>query len=1296
MSSNDIELSDEFFKETLKKAKHQAGPRYTPGLKPDAPNITINELVNAIEGLGRTKEFWNEISKLQKKLSDKWGKNSLNRTDAIDKKITRRDLETLNKRLNKILSSLSTTYDQKEKLSRELDFITINKISRTTLKQLEKIITKLSERKSTEENDEKKRQLDFTLHDARELRNEIYAISSFSASHPAQLSNNPKAFLLGEAGTGKTHFLCDIADQRIQSGLPTLILLGQQLPKITDPWQQVIDSLKLKCTKTEFFEELDKMGTDQKNRVLILVDAINEGDKKGWKKNLNNFLNEINKYPGIGVILSCRTPFDKVILPRRPKPKAVTIYHQGFSDMELDAQSAFFTYYKIPTPEVPLLIKEFSNPLFLKLFCEALERAIVKEKHRAIKEISSGQMGMTYIFEFFIDKKGEQIEKALKLDNGFCWEVIKNELAPEMATKQQNWISEAETKQIISQVLQGKKGTNFLSTMVSENMLIKDVVWNQETQQYIPAIRFPYQKFSDHIIARHLLAKYLETSSAKKIKASFQKGTPLGAYFKDQFTISYNAGVIEALIIELPTRIRNKGELFDFLPTKKIPSELARLLISGLYWRHPKSINKSTDKWVSAILQHDYLRDEILDTLVALATKPQHPFNATRLDWFLTDMAMVERDLFWTEFLRRQDESSAVYRLLKWLKHTQIQNITQEFAQMYLILLMWMLTSNNRKLRDESTKTLYQLGMNYPANLFELTRKSFEINDLYIRERMLAASYGISMALHTDPKQRKEFVNKLLPDFSRWTYDNIFKKGAKYATTHILIRDYAKHLLDLTLLHHPKLLCKAELRRITPPYKDGGIRKWGRSKDRDKGEYREGNYPLGHDFENYTLGRLVSERSNYDFDNPEFKEVLENIFWRIYQLGYSLETFGQIDKEIQRYGYYMQDGIKVDRYGKKYCWIAFFELAGYRTDQGKLEDNWEDWKVRSSEADIDPSFPEPSETVEIVKADYLESGPSDLKDWLENGPVPDLGSFLVVEELKGIKGSWILLSGRISQGNKEKNRGILINIRGLLLNKSESEKFTKLANKSDQRGDSLVIGLEEGFNTFSGEIPWCETFPPSEYQVDSYGNKLPYIVKVIVGKEEKKIPIKKGWYLLDAKSKKISSSDEPVQIVEDINKGLDEADRINVVDMLHDVPTGEDLEKGYKVEEHNKEVVFEVELPARIFMWESNSVVNHGLREYVPKKELSEALRLHARPQTFDMFDHKENLATITTSFDTDYRNYHAFIFIRKDLLEEYAKGDKTLVWVIWGQRMTESRPTKDLSEIYRSNKNLFKKVILR
>jgi hypothetical protein len=66
-------------------------------------------------------------------------------------------------------------------------------------------------------------------------------------------------------------------------------------------------------------------------------------------------------------------------------------------------------------------------------------------------------------------------------------------------------------------------------------------------------------------------------------------------------------------------------------------------------------------------------------------------------------------------------------------------------------------------------------------------------------------------------------------------------------------------------------------------------------------------------------GRLIPKRQNYDFKDPEYLKVKSRMWWRIYSLGYSLDKFGEIDKDIARDRYRLgraENVGKIDRYGK--------------------------------------------------------------------------------------------------------------------------------------------------------------------------------------------------------------------------------------------------------------------------------------------------------------------------------------------------------------------------------------------
>jgi len=1276
-------LTRGFYEENLIKAIHEAGPRYTPGLEKGAPNLEIQELDFTFDILGRTHKFYKYVRSLAEELEkERLHKSSIAKIIGLKIGISNNRLQRLRRNIDN-LKVLIKAASKRHRLDEDITYKEIRLLAWKCLNTISDVDSALYREHRDAEKPKGKDKTETTNHliyTFRKLGEIVRRIKDFCDRSDAGLANNPFLLLIGKAGIGKTHFLCDIAKKRITDGHPTIILLGHHFQQFLDPGEQITKILGLKISFENLIQKLNRKAAKTNTRCLIMIDAINEGDKEAWKKSLNKLIKQIMPFKGIGLVVSCRTPFERITIPRRPKPNLIILSHPGFSEIEIDAQATFFKYYKIPTPEVPLLTPEFSNPLFLKLFCRSLEGATVKKKHRQIKDIASGQKGMTYIFESFVRERAKHIEDAFDLKRGYCWNNVIKKVAENMAVGKREWLSKSDLESILSV----KKAKAFINTIISEGMLLDTLEWIRGQKAPIEAVRFPYQKFSDHIIARYLLGKFLNTSSEKTIKESFAKDAALGAFFKKDKAIYARSGIVEALMIEFPTRTGNKSELLDYLDSRKTKGALVVAFLNGLIWRDPASISDSTNKWVNRLLCDDHFRNEMLDTLVALAAKPRHPYNAAKLNRFLKSMKMNKRDLFWSEFLRKQDCHNSIYRILSWIEMTRAQSVGSEYAQMYALILMWTLTSTNRSLRDRATRALYYIGCRFPEILFEITIEALEVNDPYVPERVLAASYGTAMAL----QHKRSFTKRSLHVFALNIYDLMFKKDATYSTTHILARDYAKHTIDIALFSNAVELSEEERKRVAPPFKDGGIRRWGRSEDKNKDEYREGNYPFGFDFNNYTLGYLLPKRRNYNFDDPEYVKVKSNMWWRIYKLGYTLKDFGEIDKAIAQFDSYRfgreTDGRKIDRYGKKYCWIAWYEMAGLRQDKGLLKRRWISDYERFT-VDIDPSFPDKVQNIEIIKTDYLGRKRTSLPNWIEKGPTPDISPYLILDSIQGEKGPWVLLDGFIEQEDLTARRGVFIFPRGLFIKKSDAHDVIERL-KTQGLGNRWLPEMPEYRYTFAGEVPWCETFP--------YGGKAKLIF--ILAEKKKRVPFEKtdftkgGRSLHDDELKKLFEIVSDYQNKKICDKGFDDFIKRNKI-QIRSV-------KRFRIETTQETKEYEVVIPINTMNWEAQeSIVNPGMSAYVLSRELCEALGLSSRPQTSDLYGKDGHRASITLMWGEAFHTYNKLVYLHKDLLDSYLQGQGLeLIWGVWGERRFKSKENAGLHEFAEKHQSykVFQRVV--
>lgn len=1073
-----IDLTREWFEARWEDAKNRTGKRYTPTLNVNLP------IAKYFDSLTQNVAFFARIDNFIEELEDARAGLNLKKIPIIpiDK------AAELSPSLDETLAALREI--QELHTPSDIPLKSIRSSAHKAQKRADDILTLFWDAEATtraagsETDTERQRDI------VQRIRNCLSRMNEDVDSPSLAVCNAPYLLLLGSAGTGKTHLLCEMTRQRIEAGMPALMFLGQAFrSRFDDALTALVHSVLPKADPTEFLTALDAYACALSTRCLISVDAINEGDRQSWLHGLPSLLETIRHYSGLAIVIGCRTPFENILIPSPSAVHLETAIHFGFPpEMQSDATEKYFRAYNIPLPEVPLLEEEFANPLFLKLFCESLERATVQRKHAQIRDIASGQRGMTYVLEFFVTQKSRVIAERLGIDASLAWKFLKNHFASRLAALHVDALLLPEATAMADTLEPALPSGSFLRALIDEDILAEDVSFDGDTAQEI--VRFTYQKFADHLIARHLLASQLDVTNRATIKESLSNPAKLGSYFQNHSIALGHIGIVQAMMIEFPTRIKNTGELFNFLDWDGFPIRLCEAFLEGLYWRDPQSINKSTSKLVERCLHDESLKNDTLNVLVGLSVKPQHPFRAERLDAFLLGRSLIDRDLFWSEYLRESAGRGTPGRILVWAEHSAPKKPDEDFARAYIIILKWFLTSTQRGFRDRATHALFHLGRIYPKLLFRETLRSLPLNDPYVPQRMLAASYGVTMSIWQTTQFRRNIIA-----FARELYEQMFARNAKHGTTHVLTRDYAQRIIELGLLIRPTMLSNEQRRLITPPFHYGGIRQWGKSDDRDEGKYREGDSPLGMDFENYTLGRLVKERSPYDNQHAGYQKVKQQIFWRIYDLGYTLKAFSVADREIARRSWYQEqrgrDVGKTDRYGKKYAWIAFYELAGYRMDLGLLDRN-----ERISDVDIDPSFPEtPNFPAIFEHSSWIEHRGS-VREWLFSGYKPAVENGLVLPSIASLAGAWILLHGHTNRESNDKT--IFAFFDGIFVAQSDLQKAIHVLCAMGYPGSQQISRPESEYYTYAGEVPWADTWQERQYPASISANGMEVMTELPV------------------------------------------------------------------------------------------------------------------------------------------------------------------------------------------------------
>jgi hypothetical protein len=852
-------FSRNWFTEHSEKILKNAGPRYT-----HFANVKL-DYDKYFEAIARSNEFQNKLSVKFGEIKKKLYKFSFRNDNELNNlKINIHDV--IKSLLNEIDKTLALTIDN------QIDWNRISELSLDSYKKIENELYTLTELNKNKEIKEyqSNNKYDYEISQVRELVNSIYEVFDFSNSLEAKSSNLPFLLLKGKVGQGKTHLLCDIAINRIEKNEPTLMFFGQHFNN-SEPWEQIISLLDLKCTKTEFLVKFNELGIKNNKKSLIFIDALNEGAGKDmWKTNIESFISDIKKYPWIGLVLSIRTPFEKVIIPKHliEDNQILEINHTGFKGNEYKAIREYFKYYGIELFSVPLLDNEFSNPLFLKTFCEAF-------KKKGYYRLPKGAQKFSFVFSHFIEQKNFEISEKIDADpklkilnkalNAFADTFVKQDLRS---------IKREIAHEICESIIDSRTWSkSLLFHMISEGVLFESMVFDEIEHDWVDTIDFAYERFSDFIKANFLL-NYFKTEDLE---------TPIIKNIFSEEKVWYYETLIQALSIVLPEQL-NK-EVYEYFPELKKNNIIYDAFFESLVWRSYNSLN---DEKSSGYM--DYLNKNNIDftttflqVLLTVASDPQHIYNANYLHERLWSLSIADRDRAWTIpifYWYKDSDKTIIDSYIDWAwSDDDKSHIDDNALLLSSIIISWFLTTSNRFLRDDATKALVNLLKDRPSILIQLLDKFQNVNDLYIAERLYAVAYGCVLISNNQDKI-KIIAGKV--------YELVFADNNP--PVHFLLRDYARNCIEKAIYY--KIELNIDVAKVRPPYNSDWIEpiteeqakkyeiEWQNDKNRSDEENAQSllyRSIMGfEDFARYIIGKN-SNITNWTLINLKQKQAYQNL-----------------------------------------------------------------------------------------------------------------------------------------------------------------------------------------------------------------------------------------------------------------------------------------------------------------------------------------------------------------------------------------------------------------------------------
>lgn len=601
----------------------------------------------------------------------------------------------------------------------------------------------------------------------------IMKIRRFIKSEECQVYMKRIIILNGEAGVGKSHLLCDNANKLINKGVPTLFILGQHYAG-GSPFEFIKSKLDIgECTDKELLKLMNVMAELHNSRFTIIIDAINEGEhRKEWYNYLKDFIEKIKDYSNISLIISCRTTYLNLIVPESVLTDDICqIAHKGFKELEYKAVEQYFSKRNITMLNTPIMSPEFSNPLFLKTCCDALNQ-------KSLTAFPKGVNGFVSIFEFYLTAINDKICRMLgRLNSVSIFEFIDafvDKLFPDSFYK---GISIKCTEQIAEDQFGDKQ---LIDLLVHEGILSYDEFINQHGRKET-IVRFTFERYSEHLLARSLISKCCTTEEVKTLLTDGE----VGKHILSDYNYYQYAGLINSLALNIAEKFQ--CEFIELMDKELYEKEKEFFIVAAfrdnILMRSPNGICSGS---VYLLKESE---DDAFGILINLATEPNHPWNILYLEKHLFAMTMAERDSCWSVYIARyfgwNEEVLVVEQILSWAKKADIYFIDLKRVELLAYLMIWLTSTTNCFIRDTATKILSKIFYCYPELISRSLIKYKNVNDMYILERIYAAAYGAIVYIRDDSR---------LLNIYETVYDLQFKNGEP--SVNIMIREYAVSIME--------------------------------------------------------------------------------------------------------------------------------------------------------------------------------------------------------------------------------------------------------------------------------------------------------------------------------------------------------------------------------------------------------------------------------------------------------------------------------------------------------------------
>lgn len=885
----------------------------------------------------------------------------------------------------------------------------------------------------------------------------------------------------GDAGIGKSQLLASKMKNLLEEDRAGLLLVAG-IYFTADPIHvQIMKNLELDYSFEDLIDILETIGERDNCIVPIFIDALNETwNRQLWKSGLPMIIDKIKESHMVKIILSYRTEYQQSVLPDsllEGESDIVTIHHRGFADNSISAVREFLNYYNIPFTPLDYFGYEMSNPLFLTLYCETY---------------NGEEVGLPTLYDRMVKYANDNIYRAFReelkskgyTENDDILSPLFMEIAGWLVSKEEKSISQKDLTQLSFWNEYGLTAVPLVRHLVREHIL-HEFIFEGKNKFF-----FAFDQMNDYYCAKAVMKKFHSKNEICEYLSKNILGIKNGMLHKAwNIDLFINACALYAE--------EYREECIDIIAELEDPNDRRQVFsryIDSFQWRDTRYL-PATDYFESLLKKYPCSPEALWSMLIGNSVKVFHPLNADFLHNILLRYKLNDRDCLWTIYINKltQNDEDRIIQLIQMYNKGEELIITNEKQlELLLTLFGWILTSSNRCLRDHTSKAMIEIMKGHFELCQNILEKFKDVNDPYVIQRLYGVVFGACC---------KRENGKSLRALAEYVFQTVFNQEKVYPD--ILLRDYARLIIERFLYEEPKYTGLIDRAKIIPPYNSDPIPEIGDQHYLEK-KYTGAMFWLMKSmrFDGMGMygdfGRYVFQSALHYFEVDD-KEIFNYaVYYILTELGFSEEYFGTHD--IQCGSYDRSQTIKIERIGKKYQWIAMYNVLARVSDHCKMIDRWnypkkEDiqfegaWEpyVRDFDptlnsnfmfCDIAPKFDELEEFADKGRAEIRSSDILTVdaqKAWLETKSVflDELKDTLILTDHCGIK--WICLTKYCDTGCKDlRTEKLLIWswLYAYFVSPEQADEFSRCV----ERGQSVITGdtasHHETYTVFNREYPW--------------------------------------------------------------------------------------------------------------------------------------------------------------------------------------------------------------------------------